>query len=223
MDQLGTDLTVVNAARISYGNEHKELTDQDVRLMKYLANHRHYSPFRHCMLQVRIRAPEFVMRQLYKHVVGIEATSTHPVKDHAWNEISGRYRPYTEVYAPKSFHAQHTTARQCSGDVHPEHKQVEQAFLRTIETSMTTYHQLLEQGVAREQARMLLPMSLVTEVVWTASLQAVHHFVQLRHHADAQYEIRALAERLREIAVTAFPHAYQALNPTLSNGKPASV
>ena len=96
---LGDDLTVVNAARVSFGKEKKELEEKDKILMRYLVDNKHYSPFRHNILQLRISAPEYVLRQLYKHIVGIETSSAYPTKDHAWSELSLRYRPIREYHA----------------------------------------------------------------------------------------------------------------------------
>ena len=94
VDSLGSDLTVVNSARVSFGKRKEKFDKSDERLVRYLAKHKHYSPFRHLQVQFHIKAPEFVMRQWYKHVVGIETTSNSSTKDHAWNEISGRYVEY---------------------------------------------------------------------------------------------------------------------------------
>ena len=98
---LGTDLTVANSARVSFGKRKNIYDKSDYRLVRYLAKHKHFSPFRHLVVQLHIKAPEFVMRQAYKHVVGIETTSSYPTKDHAWNEISGRYVPVEEYYIPE--------------------------------------------------------------------------------------------------------------------------
>ena len=89
VDSLGNDLTVVNSARVSFGKRKKYWDRSDERLVRYLAKHKHYSPFRHLQVQFHIKAPEFVMRQWYKHVVGIETTSNSSTKDNAWNEITG--------------------------------------------------------------------------------------------------------------------------------------
>ena len=97
---VGTDLTVANAARVSFGKRKSIYEKNDYRLVRFLAKNKHFSPFRHLVVQFHIKAPEFVMRQTYKHVVGIEATSSYPTKDHAWNEISGRYVPVEEYYIP---------------------------------------------------------------------------------------------------------------------------
>ena len=114
IDTLGNDLTVVNSARVSFGKRKKKFDKSDAKLVSYLAKHKHYSPFRHLQIQFHIKAPEFVMRQWYKHVVGIETTSNHPTKDHAWNEISGRYVPYDEFYMPTEFRKQSEDNKQAS-------------------------------------------------------------------------------------------------------------
>ena len=94
LGMFGDELTIVNAARVSFGAAKSELDKKDVRLIKYLYKHKHMSPFRHLMFRFRIKAPEFVMRQFYKHVIGCETTSSDSTKDHAWNEISGRYKAF---------------------------------------------------------------------------------------------------------------------------------
>jgi thymidylate synthase (FAD) len=212
ISKLGTDLTVVNAARVSFGKASEELTDRDKKLIGYLAREQHFSPFRHCMIQVRIKVPEFVARQLYKHCVGIECTSTHPTKDHAWSEVSTRYKVMHEVYIPRIWHRQHPTAKQCSGDEHTESEAIKLMANETIQNIWTAYHKMLDKGVAKEQARMFLPLSFMTEVIWTASLQAVHHFVVLRKDPHAQKEIRDLADILDTICTREFPVAYAALS-----------
>lgn len=209
--KLGTDLTVVNAARVSFGRSSEELCDADRKLMGYLAREKHFSPFRHCMIQVRMKAPEFILRQLFKHCVGIEATSTHPTKDHAWSEISGRYKVLNEVYLPTVWHRQHPTARQCSGEEYNDPNLIAAIALESVQKTWAAYHAMLESGVAREEARMILPLCFMSEVIWTASLQAVHHFVVLREDAHAQREIRELAGLLDAICAREFPVAYAAL------------
>lgn len=217
LDQLGTDLTVVNSARISYGAESKELTKRDVGLMNYLAKHKHFSPFRHCMIQFRLQMPEFVARQMYKHVVGIETTSTHPTKDHAWNEISGRYKILKSIYIPKTWKSQHENSKQCSGDPlnDEQQQQASELYKSVVKNIMDTYKNLLKIGVSKEQARTVLPLSFMTECVWTASLQAVYNFIVLRNDPHAQYEIQILAQEIEKIVVDKFPVAYRALQKTL--------
>ena len=106
LDKLGNDLSVVNSARVSFGKRKETWDKSDERLVTFLAKHKHFSPFRHLQVQFHIKAPEFVMRQWYKHVVGIETTSSSVTKDHAWNEISGRYVPVEEFYIPEIWRKQ---------------------------------------------------------------------------------------------------------------------
>ena len=117
VDSLGNDLTVVNSARVSFGKRKKYWDRSDERLVRYLAKHKHYSPFRHLQVQFHIKAPEFVMRQWYKHVVGIETTSNSSTKDHAWNEISGRYVPVEDFYTPNVWRKQSEDNKQASEGV----------------------------------------------------------------------------------------------------------
>lgn len=210
---LGSDLTVVNAARVSFGTSSQTLCEQDKKLIRYLAENKHWSPFRHCFLQLRLVIPEFVARQLYKHVVGIEATSTHPTKDHAWNEISGRYREMKRLYIPRVWNSQHPKSKQCSGDPLDEKSQrhIDWLFSRCVESTMSCYSEMLKCGLAKEQARMILPLCFTTEICWTASLQAIHNFVILRNDPHSQHEIRVLASKLDEIAMLHFPVSYDAL------------
>jgi len=112
VDSLGNDLTVVNSARVSFGKRKSVWSAADRRLVKYLAKYKHYSPFRHLQVQFHIKAPEFVMRQWYKHVVGIETSSSHSTKDHAWNEISGRYVPVEDFYTPDVWRKQSEDKKQ---------------------------------------------------------------------------------------------------------------
>ena len=114
IDHLGNDLTVSNSARVSFGKRKDKYDKSDERLVRYLAKNKHYSPFRHLMVQFHIKAPEFVMRQWYKHVVGAETTSSYSTKDHAWNEISGRYVPVEEYYIPENWRQQSEDSKQAS-------------------------------------------------------------------------------------------------------------
>lgn len=211
VDKLGQDLTIVNAARISFQTLHDTLTPGDVKLCEYLAAEKHFSPFRHVSLQFRIKAPEFVMRQLFKHVVGIEATSVHPTKDAPWNEMSGRYKVYKEIYIPSVFYQQHPTAKQCSAGEHENSENMKQIFETGVKHALNAYNQLILNGVSREQARIMLPLGIMTEVVWTASLQAILNFVQLRDSAHAQLEIRELAQAMKELTIKEFPVTFKTL------------
>jgi len=209
---MGSDLVVVNSAKASHGKRADVVGPRERKLIRYLAQHQHTSPFRHCQLRLRLRCPEFLMRQIYKHVVGIEATSTHPTKDHAWNEISQRYEVMDELYRPPTWHQQHASRRQCADGPHEHQEAVDRSYTAIMEGVMHAYHSLIRAGVAREQARMILPLSILTEVTWTASLQALWHFVQLRASHDAQVEIREVARQIAQHCQEVFPVSWEALS-----------
>lgn len=206
-DHLGTDLTVVNSARVSFGNRKDAIDDRDRKLMRYLARNKHWSPFRHIMVQFRVRAPEFVMRQWYKHVVGAETTSSYPTKDHAWNEISGRYKPVDEFHFPQIWREQSEDNKQGSSGVISERDQVQarDVYAEALGQAVAAYRQLMALGVAKEQARLILPLSQYTEVYWTASFQAIANFIELRDDTHAQEEIRQYAHEMREIMDELYP------------------
>jgi len=210
IDTLGTDLTVVNSARVSFGNRKTEFDTKDRGLVKYLAKHKHFSPFRHIMLQFRVKAPEFVLRQWYKHVVGAETTSAYPTKDHAWNEISGRYKPVEEYYYPTEWRAQSSDNKQASDGLVENQTLPDHYFSTAMSACLKAYKQLIDHGVAKEQARIILPLNQYTEVYWTASFQAIANFIELRDHEHAQLEIRDYARVLGEIVEKQFPETYAA-------------
>jgi thymidylate synthase (FAD) len=205
IDTLGDDLTPVNAARVSFGSRSKEFTDKDKKLSKFLIKHKHFSPFRHQHIQVIIKAPEFVMRQWYKHVVGIETTSNHPTKDHAWNEISGRYVPYDEFYQPTEFRKQSDDNKQASDGLVDKQAYAKRTWEIGQREAISAYEDLLEMGVAREQARSILPLTVYTKVWWTASFQSVMNFIELRDEPTAQVEIQEYAKALKKIMLEVFP------------------
>jgi thymidylate synthase (FAD) len=209
---LGDDLTVVNAARVSFGKRKTELSDGDTKLIQFLAQHQHWSPFRHVQLQFHCKVPEFVARQWYKHVVGI-AYSEAPTVDHAWNEISLRYVNAGEfdVYTPAPFRSQSADNKQASTDEPVNRPDLLAAYSQQMQQSLALYQQLVGAGVAKEQARGVLPLSIYTEFYWTASLQAVVNFIKLRQHAGAQFEIRAYANALESLTQLVVPVSYKAL------------
>ena len=205
VDSLGNDLTVVNSARVSFGKRKKYWDKSDGHLVRYLAKHKHFSPFRHLQVQFHIKAPEFVMRQWYKHVVGIETTSTSVTKDHAWNEISGRYVPVEDYYYPPYFRKQSDDNKQGSeGDIEDQ-KQGYFLWEKGLHQIQETYKELLELGVAKEQARAILPLSQYTEVYWTASFQAIMNFIELRDESTAQWEIQEYAQTVKELMFDTYP------------------
>lgn len=217
VDSMGTDLTVVNSARVSFGKRKKELSDGDKKLIRYLAEHKHWSPFRHVQLQFHCKVPEFVARQWYKHVVGI-AYSEMPVVDHAWNEISLRYVDASEFdfYTPQGFRKQSEDNKQASTDelVADPDGQLMAEYHNQCKKALDLYHRMLEHGVAREQARGVLPLNIYTEFYWTASLQALVNFIHLRQHPGAQFEIRLYADALERLARQVVPVSFEALMAT---------
>ena len=207
VDSLGNDLTVVNSARVSFGKRKKYWDRSDERLVRYLAKHKHYSPFRHLQVQFHIKAPEFVMRQWYKHVVGIETTSNSSTKDHAWNEISGRYVPVEDFYTPNVWRKQSEDNKQASEGVLDDlqQKRMEDCYNEYMRQVEMTYDRMIEAGVAKEQARIILPLNQYTEVYWTASFQAIMNFIELRNEKTSQWEIQQYAKVLLELMKETFP------------------
>ena len=207
VDTLGDDLTPVNAARVSFGGRSDKFTEKDKRLSKFLIKHKHFSPFRHQHIQIIIKAPEFVMRQWYKHVVGIETTSSSVTKDHAWNEISGRYIPVQEYYYPEVWRKQSDDNKQASEGELDDLQQkrmalVYKTFMNQVEMA---YETMVNSGMAKEQARIVFPLSQYTLVYWTASFQSVMNFIELRDEPTAQWEIQQYAKVLKEIMLETFP------------------
>jgi thymidylate synthase (FAD) len=214
VDAMGSDLTVVNSARVSFGKRKTELSEGDRKLICYLAEHKHWSPFRHVQFQFHCKVPEFVARQWYKHVVGIAYTEAATV-DHAWNEISLRYVDASEFnfYTPDGFRKQSENNKQASTDdlVRDPDGLLMAEYKNHCQKALDLYHRLLEHGVAREQARGVLPLNIYTEFYWTVSLQALANFLHLRRHEGAQYEIRLFADALEKLAVQVVPVSMDAL------------
>lgn len=185
---FGDDLMVVNAARVSYGKNKEILDEKDERLIRFLVSHGHTSPFRHPQLQFRISCPIFVERQLFKHQVGLTA-----------NSISGRYVDFSDEYwQPKQLRLQSKDSKQGSAGNLEESKNAR--FLENI-ASLTAkckdlYEEMEAAGVAKEQCRMVLPLCLETQFVWTGSLAAFLHLWKLRLKADTQQETRELAAEM---------------------------
>ena len=209
IDHLGNDLTVSNSARVSFGKRKDKYDKSDERLVRYLAKNKHYSPFRHLMVQFHIKAPEFVMRQWYKHVVGAETTSSYSTKDHAWNEISGRYVPVEEYYIPENWRQQSEDSKQASVGAIAQQEEASECYAKAIQIGRHYYERLLELGVAKEQARIVMPLSQYTEVYWTASFQAIVNFIELRDEPTAQWEIREYAKALKEQMSSIYPKTMQ--------------
>ena len=207
IDSLGSDLTVVNSARVSFGKRKEVYDKSDRALVRYLAKHKHFSPFRHMVVQFHLKAPEFVMRQWYKHVVGIETTSSYPTKDHAWNEISGRYTPVSDYYIPEIWRKQSEDNKQASeGELDKlQQKRMSHLYERYLFEVERVYDTMVDAGMAKEQARVVLPLSQYTEVYWTASFQAIMNFIELRDETTAQWEIQQYAKCLKEMMYEIYP------------------
>ena len=205
VDSLGNDLTVVNSARVSFGKRKTKFDKSDERLVRYLAKYKHYSPFRHLQVQFHIKAPEFVMRQWYKHVVGIETTSNSSTKDHAWNEISGRYVVVEDFYTPEIFRKQSEDNKQATEGEVENQSSAKHHWDMAIFHAKEQYKYLLQIGVGKEQARAILPLNQYTEVYWTASFQAIMNFIELRNEKTSQWEIQEYARELLSLMHEVYP------------------
>jgi len=195
----GSDIDVVNAARVSYGKVSKEITDRDIKLIEFLMKHEHTSPFEHNQLSFRIKAPIFVARQWFRH------------RMNSYNEISYRYVKVDmkEYYVPNVWRHQDKVNKQGStGSFEREDLKVK--YQNAINATMKVYEELLVEGVCREQARLLLPMSIYTEFIFTCNLHSLMHFVRLRLSPEAQLEIRIYAEALLKLASEYFPVSLKA-------------
>lgn len=201
IDSMGSDLTVVNAARVSYDKTSSYLSDKDIRLIHYLAKHKHWSPFSHAFLQFRIKAPIFVARQLGKHQVGL-----------AWNEVSRRYVDYEpEFHTPLSWRQKPEDSKQgSSGEAASQY--FPSMYLKdVVELAQTNYKKMIMQGVAPEMARMILPQNMLTEWYWSGSLYAFARVCHLRLDKTAQIEVQEIARQISAFCSTKFPHSWNAL------------
>jgi thymidylate synthase (FAD) len=198
---IGTDLDIVNAARVSFGKYQEELDSKDIKLIKYLWEHKHTSPFEHNSLTFRVRCPLFVARQWMRHRIA------------SYNEISYRYvQAEPEFYVPGEWRLQHDSNRQASTDdtiTESNGYNLHDLVVRHHEQTYRRYKKLLEVGVAREQARSILPLATYTEFYFTCNLRALLHFIDLRSHEGAQYEIRQYAEALKDLAKINFPETFK--------------
>lgn len=215
LDKMGSDLTTVESARVSFLKGATDMTEREAKLIKYLAEHEHTSPFRHAMLMFRFKAPLFVARQLWKHIVGITPEFdledqfqgfSGGVKDTGWNEASGRYvELQDEFYIPSVWRSQSASNKQGSAGPLAEQAGPAAAYRQGLEAAYAAYQQLRELGVAKEQARVVLPQSIYTHWIWTGSLQAFLHVVDLRTKPDAQWETQQFGIAVRDIVAEHFP------------------
>jgi len=204
IDHMGSDLSVVNAARVSFGKTHKAMTEGDTKLINYLAKHKHMSPFGHAFASFHVKAPIFVARQLVKH------------KFLRWNEISRRYVDDTpEFYEPDEWRGRSDDKKQGSSDstaVFMENGQVISSVATSHKLrSLTLYQNMIHAGVCPEQARMVLPQNTMTEWYWSGSLDAFIDMCNLRCKTDTQYETRLVADYIRSEMINLFPVSVEAL------------
>lgn len=210
IDAMGSDLSVVNAARVSFHkisetNEFGDLKEGDVKLINYLAKHKHFSPFNHAFMTFRIKAPIFVARQLVKH------------KFMPWNEVSRRYvDEEPEFYFPKygEWRGKPINSKQGSnGFIEEEQPNILVSLFSksVVEKNLEAYKELLESGVAPEMARMILPQNMMTEWMWSGTLGAYADMLKLRLDPHTQYESRIVAEKVVERVRELFPVSINAL------------
>ena len=205
IDSMGDDLTVVNAARVSFGKRVSEFDDlKDGKLISYLAKHKHWRPFGHCSAQFHIKAPVFVARQLVKHQIGL-----------TWNEISRRYVDDEPVFfEPDVWRGKADDKKQGSSDesidINPR-KDMVNDYQQVLRTAKWTYEELLRKGVCPEQARMVLPQSMITEWYWSGTLYAFARVCNLRCKPDAQQETRTIANKIDLYMTKLFPASWGAL------------
>ena len=205
ISHMGDDISVVNAARVSFGKKSKyectdlikgkwELKPADVKLIKYLAEHNHKSPFNHAFATFHVNAPVFVARQLVKH------------EYMPWNEISRRYVDSDpKLYYPDEWRGRSSDKKQGSEGI------VDIKTKPTNQYSLETYHNLLADGVAPEQARMILPQSMYTEWYWSGTLYSFAKMCNLRLKEDTQKETQEIAQQISRKMFKLFPISWQAL------------
>jgi len=215
---FGGDLDVVNDARASFERVSLELDDRDVKLIHYLIKHQHTSPLRGTVFKFKIKAPLFVARQWWKHVIA----SSHNDEQVGWNEKSFRYVQIddaNEFYIPATFRQQSASNKQASADPVPDEiaQQCREIYVEQCRSSYDAYQKLLSLGVAREQARGVLIPTVYTAWVWTVSLQALLHFIDLRLGKGAQNEIQAYARTLFELVQPIVPETIRAWEASGTN------
>jgi thymidylate synthase (FAD) len=203
VDHMGCDMAVCDAARVSM-NKSSDLYPyaSNVRLLEYLAKHNHWSPFSHCTLKLRFSAPIFIARQLAKHQVGF-----------AWNEVSRRYVSSDPTFwEPECFRPSAENVKQGSAKgKHPGSDQFVDRFKEIHMAAEMLYSEMIAKGVCPEQARAVLPQSMMTEWIWTGSLYAWSRMYNLRIDAHAQAEVQEYAREVGLICAKYFPLSWSAL------------
>ncbi len=211
IDSMGNDLSIVNDARASFEKTSQKLNDKDIKLINYLIKHQHTSPFRGVVFKFKIKAPLYICRQWWKHVIA----SNHNDEQLGWNEKSFRYVSIddsNEFYIPQTFRKQSKSNKQAtSGELEVSNNSKAIAiYEQQCQASYEAYAKLLALGVGREQARGVLVPSVYTSWVWTVSLQALLNFIDLRRGAGAQSEIGAYAQAIIELIEPIVPVSMEA-------------
>ena len=214
VNSMGSDLDVVNSARVSFDKEVSNLSDNDTKLINFLVKHKHDSTLRHCVMTFEVYAPLMVARQWWKHHIG----ATMIDEQDGWNESSRRYiTEKEEFYIPGALEWRSVpeNRKQGSGDAVPADIGAKylQRLRASVERGMLDYRQALDDGIAPEQARLLLPAyAMYVRWRWTVSLNGVLHFISLRDKQDAQYEIREYAKAINTIVHQIYPITTAAWN-----------
>ena len=201
IDKMGSDLSVVNAARVSFAKIKDKFEDKDEKLIKYLAVHGHWSPFAHASLSFRIKAPVFVARQLVKHQVGL-----------SWNEVSRRYVDFPpQLYNPDAWRGRPVNSKQGSAGEVKLNRTLQHVYETAMEQCKILYNALIGKNIAPEQARMVLPQSMMTEWYWSGSLYAFARVCNLRCKPDVQKETRDICEEISKECGKHFPISWKYL------------
>jgi thymidylate synthase (FAD) len=201
LETFGDDLTVVNAARVSLGKHVDEFTDKDAKLIKYLADHEHTSPFFHPQLRFRLKMPIWMAREWFRHTIGFSR-----------NEVSRRYVDDPPTFHVPSFRTRAAGKKQGSNDdVHKDNESLRDYLKSECKDAVYAYELMLKNDVPPEQARMVLPQNMMTEFIETGSLAAYARLCHLRKGPDAQAEIRGVAGKVSELIKTKFPVSWSTL------------
>lgn len=193
IDSMGSDRSVVQAARVSYGQGTKS-EEQDNRLLKYLWDNNHGTPFEMVQFKFHVTCPIFVMRQWIRHRIG------------SFNEISARYTEVpTDFYEAVQWRGQGKTNKQVSEGALENQEELDKLYEVVLHIASEAYHKLLEGGVAREQARMVLPVSLYTQFIWSVNLRSLMNFLELRDSSHAQYEMQQYAKAVKRLTRSVIP------------------
>lgn len=202
IDHMGSDINIVNAARVSYAKEVQEFNlDTDYKLLTYLAKHDHWSPFAHTCISVRCKVPLFLARQLVKHQVGGN-----------WNEESRRYiSTEPEFWLPEQWHYKPQNSKQGSGAVHPLTHVLSEWTYENSERSLKLYQAMLTHEVAPEEARMVLPLNTMTNYIWTGSLLFFRRVIAQREDSHAQLAAQEYAKKLQAVVRPVYQYGYKAL------------